>query len=169
MPNNLKGSTPFFLAAKFAEAEMMKALVNAGADRRLLPPSGVTPLLVAAGLGWGAQRPDSLKGADRRGADYGVSTNYGASLRDQEERDTFNAVTFLLDIGADPNETDPNGNTPLMGAVPKGFDSVVRLLVEHGADVNAKNKRGQTALRLAGAPQLKSTADLLRKLGATDN
>jgi hypothetical protein len=56
-------------------------------------------------------------------------------------------------------------------------NTVVQLLVDSGAKLDVKNKRGQTPLALTlvrpkggveGQPRFKSTADLLRKLGATE-
>jgi ankyrin repeat protein len=45
-------------------------------------------------------------------------------------------VSFLLSKGADPNVLNQRGQSPLAGAVFKGADEVVRVLVEEGkADV----------------------------------
>jgi hypothetical protein len=56
----LVGSTPYFLAARFLEAAIMRALAGAGADTRLAMKSGETPLMAAAGTGASPQ-------TDRRG------------------------------------------------------------------------------------------------------
>ncbi|HEV3214863.1 MAG TPA: ankyrin repeat domain-containing protein [Vicinamibacterales bacterium] len=170
LPVAYLGYTPLLLAAKFADAEMERALLGAGADPAIPSKSGTTPLMAAAGLGSG--------GATRRGVN--VLSAYGRLSSADEEKDTFDAVKALLDNGADPNAADPAGNTALFGAVAKGFNTVVQLLVDKGANVNAVNKRGQTLLRLAGGGGggrggrnantggLERTAALLRKLGATD-
>jgi uncharacterized protein len=171
---DVMGATPFLLAAKYAETSMMRVLLAGGADPRLPMKDSTTPLMAAAGLGWGA--------GNRRGVVYNKANNYGSTLRAQEEKDTLEAITFLLDLGLDVKEADRNGSTPLFGAVPKGFNSVVQFLVDKGSDVNLKNKRGQTPLKLTApsarnadaggddepVASLKSTADLLRKLGAKD-
>jgi ankyrin repeat protein len=167
---DLLGATPFLLAAKYADLEIMRVLTSGGADPGLPMKNGTTPLAAAAGFGWAG-------GVNRRGLVYDKFTNYGSTLHPQEEKETLEAVGFLLGLGLDVNGADPNGNTPLFGAVAKGFDSVVQFLVDKGADVNVKNKRGQTLLKLTvparnvdsddePAANLKSTADLLRKLGA---
>ena len=44
LPATLIGATPYLLAAKFVEAEIMKALVAGGADQKLTMPNGATPL-----------------------------------------------------------------------------------------------------------------------------
>lgn len=170
LPVAYLGYTPLLLAAKFADVDIERALVEAGANPAMASKSGLTPLMAAAGVGAG--------GATRRGVS--VLSAYGRVSSADEEKDTFEAVKVLLDRGADPNAADPAGNTALFGAVPKGFNSVVQLLADKGANVNAVNKRGQTPLKLAAgggggrggrnanAVDLASTAALLRKLGAKD-
>ncbi len=61
LPTPLLGATPFFLAAKFAEADIMRLLAAAGADPLFTMKDGTTALMAAAGVGWAFQ-------ADRRGA-----------------------------------------------------------------------------------------------------
>jgi ankyrin repeat protein len=164
LPIDLMGATPFMLAAKFADVDILRALAGK-ADPRLPMKNGTTPLMAAAGFGWGG-------GADRRGLDYNKFTDYGNALKAQEEKDTLESVALLLDLGVDVNGSDSEGNTALFGAVAKGFNSVVQLLADKGANLNLYNKRGQTPLTLAtgerNSADLKSTAELLRKLGAKD-
>jgi ankyrin repeat protein len=59
----------------------------------------------------------------------------------------------LLELGADPNISDYNGDTPLIKAIWSTNDSnadinqitnLVKELIKHGADVNAKNESGRT-------------------------
>jgi ankyrin repeat protein len=59
------------------------------------------------------------------------------------------ALSVLLDKGADPNAKNDAGGTALMYAV----DSLAntRLLLEHGADPNARSGEGRTALLIAAA------------------
>lgn len=44
-------------------------------------------------------------------------------------------VKMLLDTGADANVLNDRGQSPVAGAVFKGYDEVVRVLVKGGADV----------------------------------
>ncbi|KAF2001719.1 hypothetical protein P154DRAFT_463683, partial [Amniculicola lignicola CBS 123094] len=46
-------------------------------------------------------------------------------------------VTLLLSFGADPNVLNDRGQSPIAGAVFKGYEDVVRVLFEGGADVLA--------------------------------
>src|SRR4029077_19415666 len=47
---NRLGATPFFLAAKNTDTELMKVLLDAGADATIPSADGTTSLMVAAGL-----------------------------------------------------------------------------------------------------------------------
>ncbi|HLB94181.1 MAG TPA: ankyrin repeat domain-containing protein [Candidatus Babeliales bacterium] len=60
-------------------------------------------------------------------------------------------VAKALQDGADVNAilADPEGCTPLMFAILKGADTIVKLLLEHGADINAVTRSGWTALSWA--------------------
>src|SRR5256885_530275 len=49
-----KGATPFWRAAESSDVPAMRLLVAGGADPKIASEEGVTPLMVAAGLGWGA-------------------------------------------------------------------------------------------------------------------
>ena len=142
-----KGATPFWLAARAADLEMMRLLLDAGADPFLPNAFGTTPLMVASGLG----ENDARRPPDHR---------------------VVEAVTLLIERGADVTAATPAGATALHGAASMWEDGVIELLVAHGADVNAEDGRGRTPLYLveygnANAPS-ESTAELLRALGARE-
>ena len=63
----------------------------------------------------------------------------------------LDALGFLLDAGADPNQADLLGNTALHVAVTALPDpaAVVRLLLIRGADKSRRNLAGETAVTLA--------------------
>jgi hypothetical protein len=79
-----------------------------------------------------------------------------------DEDRALEAARLALDLGADVNAANDAGDTALHGAASKGYDAIVQLLADKGARLEVKNKRGRTPLATAK----KSTADLLRKLGA---
>ncbi len=72
-------------------------------------------------------------------------------------------VKELLTRGADGNRANDQGQSPLAGAVFKGHDEVVRVLVEGGAD--PRNGR-PTAIQTA---RMFKRDELLEVLGATDD
>ena len=126
---NFIGATPFFMAARGGDTELMRLLVELGADPLLPNEDGTTPLMAAAGVG--TQSP---------GEDAGAPP------------EALEAVKLALELGNDPNVVDKNGNTAMHGAAFKQLPEVVKLLAEKGADVsvwNTKNVSGWTPLRIA--------------------
>ncbi|MDX1917082.1 MAG: ankyrin repeat domain-containing protein [Rickettsiaceae bacterium] len=59
------------------------------------------------------------------------------------------AVSDLIDAGADINQQDRDGCTPLFLAISKGNTEVAMVLIDRGADVNQQNGNGWTPLTLA--------------------
>ena len=55
-------------------------------------------------------------------------------------------IVALITIGANVNETDDSGMTPLTYATTWGNANAMAILLENGADVNHKDKVGDTAL-----------------------
>ena len=158
LPAVLIGATPYWLAAKFLEADSMRALAAAGANPSISLPDGTTPLMAAAGL-------KEASGVDRRGLsvlDGGRVPNETAALE---------AVTVALSQPNDLDATGPAGDTALHAAASMGYDRVLRLLAEKGANLNIKNTRGLTPLAIVtrrnsgGASPI---AEFLRKSGAVE-
>ena len=123
---NRIGSTPFLLAAKGADVEMMRLLVELGADPLIPNEDGTTPLMVAAGVGiWAV----------------------GESPGTNEE--ALEAVEYALELGGDVATVDDNGDTALHGAIIRGSEPLVRFLLDQGADIEATNEKGWTPFRIA--------------------
>lgn len=140
----LVGATPYWLAAKAGNPAVMRALADAGADREAANKDGVTPLMVASGLGQ-TQGPGSVP-----------------------ERTLLEAVRAALDLDAKVDATNINGQTAAHAAAGLGFDSVLTLLAARGANLNLKDQRGQTPLAAAHARHAPDTVALLRSLGAQE-
>jgi ankyrin repeat protein len=124
------GSTPFLLAARASDVPLMKVLIELGADVKLANADNCTPLLAAAGVG-ALGDGDESAGTDE---------------------EAFAAVKLLLEIGADINAVDDNGETVMHGAAYQSRFNLVPLLAEHRADIkvwNRKNKAGWTPQTIA--------------------
>jgi ankyrin repeat protein len=164
---DLKGATALWVAAFSANGgsfgmgggmsagsiEVMKVLLETGANPHLATADGTTPLMMAAGMGRGTFQPGLKRGARTQSAEQ--------------------AVTMLLDAGADVNAVNEADFTALHGAAFRGLNEVIEILVKRGADINARDFRGRTAYRIAeGAKQsfqfqaYPETAEFIKSLGA---
>ena len=123
------GGTPILFAADRADLPLMRLLKELGADPLLPNVAGTTPLMAAAGVG--TTSPDEEAG---------------------EESEAVEAVKMLLDLGADLNTVDSNGDTAMHGAAYNNYPLVAKLLGERGADPKIwknPNKAGGTPLFIA--------------------
>ena len=164
---DLRGATPLWVAAYSANggayrvgpgdpeahAEILRTLLDAGADQHLTTDDGTTPFMAAAGLGQPTFRPREPRGLRSPGAEA--------------------AVRVLLEEGADINAVNEADFNALHGAAFRGLNEVIEYLVAEGADINARDFRGRTAYRMAeGSKQSfqfqawPETAELLAGLGA---
>src|SRR5215469_1123002 len=142
---NEEGATPFLRAAQSGDLELMKLLLEHGADPSLATIWNVTPLMVASGIGW------------VEGVTYEWSP-----------QETYETVKFLLDLGANVNAQDTlDGRTALMGAAHKGRNDVIQLLVDHGADLSLRDIGSRDSIHvLAGVSwQAIDYADGLVRVG----
>ena len=174
------GATPFWRAAHATDVAAMKLLLEFGADPGLptikvpqrrfgrgddtdhsgLPPvpvggPAVYPVHAAAGVGYG----------------QGFAGNSHRHVPDG----WMPAMRFLVEEqGADVNQRDHNGYTPVHHAAARGDNEMILYLVEQGADVTAVARSGQTTVDMANGPVQRiqpfpETVALLERLGAKNN
>ena len=155
-PIKLSAATPFFLATVSADVELMRLLADAGADISAKGFGNNTPLMVAAGAAQDA--------TTRRNA--------------EELQSAVEAVQLLVELGADVNAANDDGQTAMHAAAFNGADEVVEFLHLHGAAVDLPDRNGETPWSMAAgiSPVLRyrglygthpSTVALLERLGAT--
>ena len=165
------GATPFWLAARFLEVDMMRVLAANGANPRVPSHDGTTPLMAAAGLDYTRARGTVAFVRDRRdfSAHNDLPLEVAAIIPEAEARLALEAVTLAVEQGANVNAANQAGDTALHAAASVGMNTVVQFLADSGANLNVKNESGRTPLAVAprGAAR-QSTAVLLRSLGATE-
>ena len=146
------GLTPFLAAARQADLEVMRLLLENGADPKINTPLNITPLMLAAGIAW-------------------------ASNQDRANEDqVLDAVKLLVEEqGADVNVVADTGETALHAAAYRGANNVVQYLFDKGAKLDVVDKSGRTPLQIADGVEYGNsfaanphTAVLLRKLGAKE-
>ena len=159
-----RGATPFYVAAKNGDAPLMRLLASHGADPKTPTLTGVTPLMVAAGLDYWegespgpftgvseAERLDAVKLAVQLGNDVNAQANFGDYPMTGTVEYTLlyypHNIDDLLRLGVgDPRWS---GSTPLIGAVVGNQASIVRYLLAQGARLETKTALGWTALDVA--------------------
>src|SRR5579884_1290608 len=123
------GATAFLRASQSGDLELMKLLLEHGADPKIDTVLHVTALQVAAGIGWVE----------------GITYEWSPKA-------TYEAVKLLLDLGLDVNAQADTGRTALHGAAHKGRTDVIQLLADHGAKLdvrdygNTDNRGGKLAV-----------------------
>jgi len=148
----LIGATPFLLAAKAADIELMRLFLANGADPTIVTANGITPLMAAAGIAWASNQDHAT------------------------ESQVLEAVKLIVnELHADVNALNDFGESAMHAAAYRGANSVVQFLFDKGAKLDVVAKDGRTPLivtegveygnSFAAQPQ---TAVLLRKLGAPE-
>ena len=122
---NRIGATPFLLAAKVVDLELMRLLLDLGADPLLTNEDGTTPLLVAAGVG--------------------VWPNESAGSTEE----ALEAVRLMIELGDVATTVDDHGDTALHGSVLRDSKELTLFLLDQAAELNHVNECGWTPLTIA--------------------
>ncbi len=154
------GTTPLIRAAKAADVQVIKLLLEKGANAKAATRNGVTAVMMAANV---STREEDMTG------------------RSKTEKDIIESITLLMAAGASVNGAETSqGRTALHGAALWGLTEVVKFLHASGADLKAMDRRGMTpldhALGRAGGfgfdgrsgVERPETAKVIRELGGTE-
>jgi ankyrin repeat protein len=144
------GATPFLLASSVDDVEMMRILLDAGADPKLMTATNATAVMAAAAL------------------------NHAVGESAVTEQQAMAAVKFLLDQGLSAGGVTTFNENALFGPAYRGWNTLLELLIEKGADVNIESKAGVTPWlaasgygdRLGGVLYNKEGAEILARHGA---
>ena len=123
---NFDGETPFVRAALSGDIEVMRLLLESGADPNIATTQGSTALMAAAGINW-----------------------IPGQTFTRAEADYVEAVKLCLERGAPVNASNSLGLTAMHGAANRGWTSIMQILADHGAVVDAKDKEGRTPMVFA--------------------
>jgi ankyrin repeat protein len=133
-PPSLVGATPFWLAARYNQPNVMRLLEARGADPLFVYHADyvageahvhrtdtATAVMAAVGLGGGGRPWVDVK-------------------RSEREALTLDAVKMLTDLGVDLNVAGTDGRTALDAARALKYATVVAFLIDHGAKTGSGKK-----------------------------
>ena len=173
------GDTILHVAIQTGDDQVVKVLLDHGADVTARNAHGETPLELAALQGsatvmrtllrGGAKvvSPNALlaraawagnvavaqillsKGADVNGGAVPGSKDKSSPMHSAVMGEMPDMVEYLIRSGADVNVVNAGGLTPLHLASQSIYPQIARILLEHGAKVNAKTPAGETPLHRA--------------------
>ena len=133
-------------AVRAGNPEIVRLLINAGADVDASNDFGSTPLLRAVEV-VNLEIVELLLNA---GADVDASDDFkSAPLLYAANHGHTDIVAMLLRYGANANIKDSVGNTPLHLCAYYGDIHMAKMLVQYGVDINAKNRFGSKAIETA--------------------
>lgn len=129
--------------------ELIRALIEKGADIEARYPGGNTALLLAAIYG----NRDLMNNLIAIGADIQARNTAGSTaLHIAVERDNPYIVSALVEGGAAIGVLDERGRTPLHLSSVATDPNIVNLLLERGADVNTLDINNRRAIRNQDIP-----------------
>jgi ankyrin repeat protein len=122
----LVGATPFWLAARFTQPEMMRLLLKHGADAKVVHRGD-----------YHAEEPVEPRSylTNAVSAAAGIGGGVAWVQPDRRERETLmlETMTLALEHGIDVNLVNADGRTALDAARAQKFERVVKFLIDHGA------------------------------------
>ncbi|XP_062566082.1 uncharacterized protein LOC134228439 [Saccostrea cucullata] len=154
--------TPLTAACKFGHIDIVKLLIEKGANVNLPDKNGNTPLIesccnghdqIAKVLIENGANLEERCCLDLFHYDYILDTYYDevgkegwSALWWACKRGHSSIVSYLLEKGASINNTNKAGKTPLWAAIQRGKFDIVALLVEKGIGVNETDRNGRTPI-----------------------
>jgi ankyrin repeat protein len=123
---NFDGQTPFIRAALSGDIEVMRLLLQHGADPNIATTQGSTALMAASGINW-----------------------IPAQTFTRSEVEYVEAVKLCLERGAPVNAVNSLQLAAIHGAANRGWTSIIQILAAAGARLDVKDAGGRSPMTFA--------------------
>ena len=141
----VEGWTPLEKASVNKNCDVIKILIEGGADPNKVDEDGLTPLHLSSKDG----HVDSAVVLMKHGAKHDIADKSGYTpLHHAAKSGQCEIVNVLLNRAADPRRVCDKGDTPLHLACSSGHKKIVDIMIAR-VDPNKENSTGQTPLMLA--------------------
>ncbi len=142
------GQSPLSVAAYNNQPDILKYLIESGADVSVASGSGSTPLHGAAYYGF----LECVKLLVESGADVNIANRGGYTpIKSAVAGNDVEIIKFLVKNGVEVNIQNRAGNTPLHTAATFSSDEIFETLMLGEVDVNIANNAGCTVLHIKAA------------------
>ncbi|XP_054454767.1 ankyrin repeat domain-containing protein 61-like [Anoplopoma fimbria] len=148
--------TALHLSVHYMALSAVPILTGFGADVNAVDSSGMTPLLMAAGI----HHKDIMVSLIKEGADVNMGLKHSGNTplhlaavaismkMTQTLEHNISCISELLEQGAEANVVNNAGFTPLQEACSMGNKELVDELLRYGANINKLSKAGENCLFL---------------------
>eukprot|EP00833_Pecoramyces_ruminatium_P006951 jgi/Orpsp1_1/1180983/evm.model.c7180000075357.1 len=146
------GNTPLMYVCQGGYEEIVKYLIEKGANINAKNNKGETPLIYVCKNNY----------VDKGILDYLIKEGADINARNKKDiapiilccyKRKYTYVKYLIELGANVNEIDKDGGTVLMNCLQfHNYEeemNIVEYLIEKGADIYARNNNGNTPLMIA--------------------
>lgn len=166
LPLTTTASNSLHIAATNGHKEVVRFLLQSGADKELKTRMGRTPLHCAASHGMYWTALELMK----HGADIEAHCAHGnRPLHLAAGGGKVDIISLLLSSGADIEAKNNSGDHPLHAAASNENLEAVKVLLVNGADIEAKNNVGDRPLHVAVDGQKKPNVEMLLSWRANRN
>ncbi len=158
-PYTIKTITPIVQAAVNGNIEIVKLLLEYGADPNFCQRNGETALADAANRG----DTKLVNYLLEHGADPNVPTPIGTPLA---LADGIGVMRELLEHGADPNIPDEDGDLPIVGSIDTRRLDEIELLIKYGTNLSHRNNMHETPIDRA---RIRGVYDAIQRMIGRDS
>ena len=162
---NEHNATPLFMAAHEKYTEIVKYLLEKGADPNIKIKLGATPLFVAV-----QKQPDVeiIESLLKAGADPNIQDHEGSTplIIAASENGNKKTAQLLIDHNARVDLANDKNITALYFAAQNGYTQFVKILIDAGADTDIAMEQGATPLFIAAQLGHNKIAEMLIRAGA---